>query len=352
MSLSLGSINGFPIEYYLLSFLTALIAVLLSIPFVKNLALKYGCIDAPSARKVHQVPIPRLGGISIFAGTALALGLAWLTGAFNFVAPEMQTDTLTICWGSACFFLIGLLDDLLGLPAIGRLVMQLGIASLVWLAGVRIEFLTIPGLGLTPIEWLSLPITVLWFTGVVNAINWIDGLDGLASGVSGIAAIVSFIICLYTGQPLAALIGLTLSGSLFGFLFYNFNPARIFMGDGGSYFIGFLLAGVGLVKGVTATAIFLPLIILAVPLLDMSVVILARLYRGHSPFVADKRHLHHRLLETGLSHRSVVLVIYALTLWAGSLAIILVGIPSSPMILGGATGLLGFMTWKAWHSIR
>jgi UDP-GlcNAc:undecaprenyl-phosphate GlcNAc-1-phosphate transferase len=344
-----------PAWCYGLAFLTSLSVVLLSIPTVKRIALQWGCIDVPSARKVHQQPIPRIGGISIFAGTIIALLTVLSLGIFHQLSTELSFGVWSVVFGSICFFLIGLTDDLVGLSPISRLLVQFGVSSIVWIADVRIEFVTIPGLGLTQLGWLSLPVTVVWLVGVVNAINWIDGLDGLASGVSGIAATASFMICLYTGQPIAALIVLALSGSLLGFLYYNFNPAQIFMGDGGSYFIGFLLAGVaiiGLVKGATATAIFLPFLVLAVPIVDMSAVIVARLSRGDSPFLADKRHLHHRLLRAGLSHRFTVLVIYTIALWVGSLAITFAGMPNGFVILGGATSLLGYMTWKAWQSAR
>ena len=346
----------FPIDvsllgYYLLAFFVALAVVLVSTPIVRAFALNYGYLDAPSARKVHQQPVARLGGVSICIGTLTAIFGVWLAGVFHLLPPQTLSGLISIILGSFAFFLIGLADDLFGLPAIMRLLIQSAVASGVWLSGVQIEFLTVPGWGLVQLGWLSLPITVIWLTGVVNAINWIDGLDGLASGVAGIAAAASFLICLYTQQFAAALLVVALLGSLLGFLYYNFNPAQIFMGDGGSYFIGFLLAGVGiigLVKGATATAIFLPFLVLAVPLLDMSIVIFSRLSRGSSPFVADKRHLHHRLLRAGLSHRLAVLLIYALALWICSLAIWCVGIPTSPVIVGSATGLLGCIGWRAW----
>jgi UDP-N-acetylmuramyl pentapeptide phosphotransferase/UDP-N-acetylglucosamine-1-phosphate transferase len=349
------SVNSSLFWYYSVTFLIALAVVLLSTPGVRAVALKYGYVDLPSARKVHQQPIARLGGISICIGTLAALIILWLLVWFDWFPANTLTDILAVVLGSIGFFLIGLVDDLYGLSPIIRLFLQSAIAGLTWIAGVQIEFTALPGLGLVQLNWLSLPLTILWLVGVVNAINWIDGLDGLASGVAGIAAAVSFVICLYTGQFAAAMVMVALLGSLLGFLVYNFNPAQIFMGDGGSYFIGFLLAGmgvVGLVKSATATAILLPLLVLAVPLLDMSVVILSRLCKGNSPFIADKRHLHHRLLRTGLSHRHTVLMIYTLSLWGGSLAILFVGIPSSPVILSSATGLLGCMTWRALRSLR
>jgi UDP-GlcNAc:undecaprenyl-phosphate GlcNAc-1-phosphate transferase len=208
-------------------------------------------------------------------------------------------------------------------------------------------------------DWLSLPITVIWLVGMANAINWIDGLDGLAAGVCGIAAVVMLVVCLFMQQPAAALIAAALAGGSLGFLRYNFNPAQIFMGDGGAYFMGFTLAGIGvigLVKGVTTVAItvavVLPYIILAVPILDMSAVILARLRRGKSPFQADKRHLHHRLLQAGLSQRLAVLFIYSLTLWVGSLALAVTGMPSGVGYAIGATVLLSLTSWQVWKTAR
>jgi UDP-N-acetylmuramyl pentapeptide phosphotransferase/UDP-N-acetylglucosamine-1-phosphate transferase len=206
--------------------------------------------------------------------------------------------------------------------------------------------------GIVQLGWLSFPITVIWLAGMVNAINWIDGLDGLAAGVSGIAAVVLLVVSLYMNQPAAALIAAALAGASLGFLRYNFNPAQIFMGDGGSYFMGFTLAAVsiiGLVKIPAVTAVLLPYIILAVPIFDMSAVILARLLMGKSPFTADKRHLHHRLLNAGLSHRWAVLFIYSLTLWVGSLAIAIIGIPSGAVFACCATSLLSYTSWKVWR---
>jgi UDP-GlcNAc:undecaprenyl-phosphate GlcNAc-1-phosphate transferase len=200
-----------------------------------------------------------------------------------------------------------------------------------------------------PVSWI---VTILWLVGMTNAINWIDGLDGLAAGVSGIAATIMLFVCLFADRPAAALIAAALAGGTLGFLRYNFNPAQIFMGDGGSYYLGFTLAAVGivgLIKSSTVTAVLLPYVILAVPIVDMSAVIIDRLRSGNSPFIADKRHLHHRLLSAGLSHRSTVLFIYCLTLWVGSLALAFAGIPSGLAYVIGTTLLLiytGFLCWR------
>lgn len=338
--------------YCLLALVTAGLFVIWTIPLVCTIALKFKKFDAPSARKVHQRPMVRLGGISICLGTLLAWLLVWGLGGFNTFPPEAVAKVAWVMAGGFAFFLIGITDDCINLSAHSRLVLQLGVAGLVWLTGVQIDFITLPGIGLLQLGWLSLPITALWLAGVVNAINWIDGLDGLASGVACIAAVVIFIVCLATGQFAAAIPVLALAGSLLGFLHYNFNPAKLFMGDGGSYFIGFVIAGVsvvGLVKGAAVSALLVPLLVLAVPLLDMVAVIVTRLRHGQSPFTADKRHLHHRLLSIGLSHRFTVLFIYAIALWAGSLAIAIVGIPNSLVLVTSTTALLAGTTWKAWQ---
>ncbi|MCU0524280.1 MAG: undecaprenyl/decaprenyl-phosphate alpha-N-acetylglucosaminyl 1-phosphate transferase [Elainella sp. Prado103] len=341
--------------YHLLAFSIAGLAVLRIVPVVQSVALKQGWVDRPDARKMHHRPIVRTGGVAICVGTFCSLITIWILQGFSNLSIAETTEIWVVLGGSFSFFVIGLADDLLGLAPITRLVMQVGVASYVWWAGVQIEFVTVPTLGIVQLGWLSLPLTVIWLTGVVNAINWMDGLDGLASGVSGIAAITIFVICLFTNQPVAAVLIAALAGSLLGFLYYNFNPAQIFMGDGGSYFIGFMVAGVsviGLVKSAIATAVLLPFVILAVPILDMSAVILTRLWHRRSPFTADNRHLHHRLLQAGLSHRSTVYVIYALAWWTGSFAMAFAGIPNSLAIVASATGLLGCTTWRVWQSIK
>lgn len=341
--------------YHLIAFLVSMTVVLWSTPVVKNIGLKSGQVDRPGERKVHQRPMVRLGGVSIFAGTLSALLIVWWTGGFGFLPPHKEWEIWGVTLGGLAFFLIGLADDLFNLSPIARLLMQSLVAGVAWWVGVRIEFLSVPFDGLVQISWLSLPITVIWLVGMANAINWIDGLDGLAAGVSGIAAVVMLIVTLFMEQPAAALIAAALAGGALGFLRYNFNPAEIFMGDGGAYFMGFTLAGVGvigLVKSTAVTAVLLPYLILAVPIVDMSAVIFSRLRNGKSPFSADKRHLHHRLLRAGLSQRLTVIYIYALTLWVGSLALAFSGIPSGRGYALGATMLLGYTSWQVWRNAR
>ena len=341
--------------YHLIAFLVAAIVVLWSTPVVRTVGLKSCKTDQPGDRKIHKTPMVRLGGVSIFTGTMIGLLIVWWLGGFGWLPPEKEWQICGVAIGGIAFFLIGLADDLYNLPASVRLVLQMAVASAVWWAWVRIDFLNVPGSSLMQLGWLSLPITVVWLVGMANAINWIDGVDGLAAGVSAIAAVVMLIVSLFMEQPAAALIAAAMAGAALGFLRYNFNPAQIFMGDGGAYFMGFTLAGVGvigLVKSTAVTAVLLPYLILAVPIMDMSAVILLRLSDGKSPFTADKRHLHHRLLEAGLSQRLTVLFIYSLTLWAGSLALAFSGIPSGGAYALGATFLLVYTGWQVWRKAK
>ena len=345
--------------YHIIAFLVSTNIVLLTTPLVKDIALKSGRFDRPGERKIHKQPMVRLGGVSIFLGALTALLVVWGLGGFNpnghFLPTDKEFEIWGVTIGGLAFFIIGLADDLYGLSPLFRLLMQTAVACIVWFVGVQIEFLSVPFDGLVHIGWLSLPVTVIWLVGMANAINWIDGVDGLAAGVSGIAAVVMLFVSLFMNQPAAALIAAALAGGALGFLRYNFNPAQIFMGDGGAYYMGFTLAGVGvigLVKATAVTSVVLPYVILAVPILDMSAVIVDRIRRGKSPFAGDNSHLHHRLLNAGLSQRLTVLFIYSLTLWVGSLALVFSGIPSGLIYASGATGLLIYTSWKVWRNKR
>ncbi|MGF1512688.1 MAG: glycosyltransferase family 4 protein [Elainellaceae cyanobacterium] len=340
-----------PQLYHLLAFIISAGVVLVSTPVVKSIGLTSGRVDQPSDRKMHRQPMVRLGGISIFLGGLTALLVVWGLGGFGILPPNKEYEIWGVTVGGLAFFLIGLADDLFDLSPFVRLGIQSLVASAAWYVGVKIAFVDIPTVGITQLPVIvSLLLTVVWLVGMANAINWIDGLDGLAAGVSGIAAVVMLIVSLFMNQPAAALVVASLAGGTLGFLRYNFNPAQIFMGDGGAYYIGFTLAGIGvigLIKSLTTVAVLLPFVILAVPILDMSAVIIDRLRHGKSPFAADNRHLHHRLLNAGLSHRLTVLFIYSLTLWVGSLALAIAKIPSGPVYASAATALLLYTCWKA-----
>jgi UDP-N-acetylmuramyl pentapeptide phosphotransferase/UDP-N-acetylglucosamine-1-phosphate transferase len=291
----------------------------------------------------------RLGGVGIVTGFSLGLAIVWAAGGF----AELPADKDQLIWttlaGCLCFFIIGLADDLFALPPLPRLAGQVLVAMAVWNQGVRIGSIELPfGLiGGDPIVFLPDPLsvlaTVIWLVGITNAINWLDGLDGLAAGVSGIAAVGLLSVSFSLNQPAAGLLAAALAGSCLGFLRHNFNPARIFMGDGGSYFLGFALAAISIVgpaKGLTSVSLLLPLLILSLPLADMSAVIMGRLSEGRSPFYPDRRHLHHRLLRAGFSHRRTVVLIYAFTQWLAALALVVANAEMRFLWLGLATAVL------------
>ena len=340
--------------YYLVAFVTSLVVVLIFTPIVNRVGHMTGYVDQPNERKIHKRPMVRLGGVAIFMGFMVALVTVWILGAFGLPSYEKEWEVWGVVIGALLFFCIGLADDLFSLSPVMRLFLETVAASLAWYWGVKIEFLSLPFVGgLFDLGWFSLPITIFWLVGMANAINFIDGVDGLAAGVAGISAVVMLIVSLFLHQPGAALIAAALAGGSLGFLRYNFNPAQIFMGDGGAYFMGFTLAGlgaIGLVKSVAVTAVLLPYLILAVPLLDMSAVIISRLSQGRSPFSADNRHLHHRLLKAGVSQRMTVLFIYALTLWVGSLALGFSNIPSGWGFAIAATVILLYVSWQIWRT--
>jgi UDP-GlcNAc:undecaprenyl-phosphate GlcNAc-1-phosphate transferase len=297
----------------------------------------------------------RLGGISIFVGNVIALLLVWNLGGFGALERTADWQIWGVTLGGIAFFLIGLADDIFTLPSLFRLGLQFIVATFAWYVGVKINFLDIPWLGIVNLGWFSLPFTTVWLVGMTNAINFMDGLDGLAAGVAGIASVMLLSVSLYMQQPAAALLAAALAGGSLAFLRYNFNPAKIFMGDGGAYFMGFTLAGIsviGLAKSFTTVAILVPFLILAVPIVDTSAVMVDRLRSGQSPFVADKRHLHHRLLQAGLPQRLIVLFIYVLTLWVGSLAMGVAGLPKGWACALGTTLLLGVTSVYVWKRIR
>ncbi len=343
--------------YHLVAFLVAALVVLWSTPIVKKIGLKSGYVDMPDPRKVHKRPMVRLGGVSIFMGSQIALLIVAISGGFGDLPPASAAEVWGVVIGGMLYFLIGLADDLFTLTPWSRLLMQFSVAGMAWGVGVRIEFVTLPfsDLGLIYIGGFSLPLTLLWLVGMANAMNFMDGLDGLAAGISGISAVVMLIVNLFMAQNAVAILAAALAGGALGFLRYNFNPAQIFMGDGGAYFLGFTLAGIGvigLVKTVTTVAVALPFVILAVPIFDTSTVVLNRLRRGKSPFSADKGHLHHRLIDAGLSQRRSVLLIYAIVFWVGSLAIAFAGIPAGNAYALGATLLLCYAIWRAWQRLQ
>jgi|TARA_E500000331_G_scaffold26674_1_gene22787 UDP-N-acetylmuramyl pentapeptide phosphotransferase/UDP-N-acetylglucosamine-1-phosphate transferase len=331
-----------------LSFLLAAGVTMVLVPVVRGLGLRLQLTDQPDPRKQHTAPMVRLGGIAMVAGFGLSLTVIWLLGGFGLLAPARDQLIWSTLAGSLCFFLIGLADDLFDLSPWPRLAGQFAVACVIWSQGVRIGAIDLPwvngsGSAIVLSDSLSLLATVIWLVGITNAINWLDGLDGLAAGVAGIAAVGLISVSFSLHQVAAGFLAAALAGCCLGFLRHNFNPARIFMGDGGSYFLGFTLAAVSIVgpaKGLTTVSLLLPLLILSLPLADMSAVIMGRLREGRSPFHPDRRHLHHRLLRAGFSHRRTVLLIYVFTQWLASLALVVANAEMRFLWLALATAIL------------
>ena len=302
----------------------------------------------------------RLGGVAMVLGFVISLTIVWLLGGFGLLAPERDQLIWSTLAGALCFFLIGLADDLFSLSPWPRLAGQIAISSAIWSQGVRIGAIDLPWLTsadsfITLPDSLSLLATVIWLVGITNAINWLDGLDGLAAGVAGIAAVGLVSVSFSLHQVAAGFLAAALAGCCIGFLRHNFNPARIFMGDGGSYFLGFTLSAVSIVgpaKGLTTVSLLLPLLILSLPLADMSAVIMGRLREGRSPFHPDRRHLHHRLLRAGFSHRRTVLLIYVFTQWLAALALVVANAEMRFLWLALATAILVASVVISWRQLQ
>ena len=281
-------------------------------PLVIRFATWAGAIDRPRARRVHEVATPLWGGIAIFLGVcaSLLVTYAFWGGTLAREIPVLQITGIMLV--ATLIALLGAADDRYELRPLAKLVGQVVCALLVVPFGVRIGGL----FGIPLPGWLGSGLTVLWIVAVVNTINFIDGLDGLAAGVSVIASLTFALMAISQGKPAVAALALAVAGGAAGFLPYNFNPARIFMGDLGSHLLGFLLsvtAVIGVAKIAASVTIFSAMFALAVPILDTAWAVIRRSLSGKPIAVGDKGHLHHRLLDAGLSQRQAVLLIYALS---------------------------------------
>lgn len=299
-------------------YLTLLICFAASIiitPLVKKLAIKIGAVDKPNQRKVHQKIMPRLGGLAIYL--SFIIGLLILRPGGEYFLP--------ILIGSIIIIITGVLDDMIELSAKVKLLGQLAAALVVVLGGVNVDYINIPFMGELNLGPLSIPLTIIWIVGITNAINLIDGLDGLAAGVSSIALITISGMAILKGDMFVVSMGLIVLGSTLGFLIYNFHPAKIFMGDTGALYLGYMIAVLSLLgfKNVTMISLIIPVIILGVPISDTFFAIIRRIVNKQPLSAPDKSHLHHCLLRLGFSHRQTVLLIYALAAMFGLAAVIL-----------------------------
>lgn len=300
--------------YLVVGLLCAYLLAYTLTPPVRVLAFKIGAIDVPlDDRRMHTKPIPRVGGLAIFLGFTLT---TMLFCAYN-------TTLATVWIGGAVIVLLGMLDDIFRLPAWSKLIVQLLVAVFAVWNGITIDHINLGG-QYVMLGAMRYPVTILWIVGLTNAINFIDGLDGLACGISAISSISLTLVLLLSGDIVHAFITGILAASCMGFLPYNANPARIFMGDTGALFLGYAMAVMsvqGVFKLHAVLAFLVPLAIFALPLGDTMFAVLRRICAGKSPFTADRGHLHHRLVDMGFTQKESVKILYAICSMFGLIAV-------------------------------
>ena len=294
---------------YILVFAGALVLAFGATPLARWLAPRVGVMDAPSARKIHHHPVPRMGGVAIYL-TVLIAAIA-LGERYNFA----QFGSILV--GATGVSFMGLIDDRWGLRPLVKLIGQALAGLLLYVSGIRI--------GLFDSEWLNLVVTVFWVGYITNAVNFLDNMDGLAGGIAGIAAIYFALMCSFSGQYLVGALAVAVLGACIGFLFYNLNPASIFMGDSGSLFLGFTLAAIGIKlrfpDNVQFVTWMVPVLVLGLPIFDTTLVIISRLRRGLNPATTPgKDHTSHRLVAAGMTKREAVLTLYVVSFLLGLVA--------------------------------
>lgn len=329
---------------YYIPFFIALIMTYLLTPLAKRIAYKIGAIDVPKdGRRVHTKPMPKLGGLAIYLSTMITI-----TGAVLLDKIPFDKSLVAIMLGGTVIVVVGIIDDIKPISAKFKFVAQIVVAIILVMGNVTISFVENPFIqGFSPIhlDILAIPATIFWVVGITNTVNLIDGLDGLAAGVGGIASLSMFFVAsnLIIQYPIYAsiygvvmIMSAVLAGASFGFLPHNFNPARIFMGDTGSLFLGYMLSVIsitGVMKRVTIVSVILPILILGLPIFDTTFAIIRRVMNKRPISEADKGHLHHRLLERGLTHKQTVLTLYVICIALGSLAVILTGVDTETTMI-------------------
>ena len=338
------------IWYVLLALLVAAIISCLATPLVKMLSVKYGAVDVPKdGRRMHDHPIPRMGGLAIFFGFMASMLL------FVPLGPDKQGMLV----GAVIIVILGVLDDKYSLPAMPKFLVQVVAALIAVLAGNRIEVLSNPNIFSEDpwweLGWLSFPVTVIWIVAITNAVNLIDGLDGLACGVSTISAATMLVIALMMVSELdseldVAVMMAALAGACIGFLPYNFNPAKIFMGDTGATFLGFIMATVsveGMFKMYGLISFVAPFLILGLPIFDVCFAVIRRVSHGQSPMHPDRGHVHHRLIDMGFSQKQAVGVLYVISAILGLSAVVLTATNAvRAMVFLLAMGVTVAVAWR------
>ena len=316
------------------AFLIAIIVSIIVTPAVIRFAAATGAMDKPDARKVHKKPIPRIGGLGIYAAFMVSI---IITAIMTDIEGESLKEIIGLIISGSFIVFVGIVDDYKNLPAKTKLLGQIIAAViLVLIFDVRIDFITDPFGDYIYLEWFAIPVTLFWLVGLTNTVNLIDGLDGLAAGVSAIAAITIMLVALEQNFLLVAILTAAIAGAAGGFLFYNSHPARIFMGDTGSMFLGFMLAGIsviGAVKSTATIALVVPILALGVPILDTTFAIIRRFLGGRPIFQPDKGHLHHRLLSIGFTQRQAVFLMYVISAMLGMSAVALTEVSRQIAIL-------------------
>ena len=319
---------------YIMAFLVAVGMSLILTPGVIVLARKTGALDAPDSRKVHKRPIPRIGGVGIYLSFMIAI---CSVVSMVHLPSDVSYEMVGLLLSGTLIVIVGVIDDYKNLSAKIKLLGQiLAACVLVLVFDVRIDFITDPFGDYLYLEYLAVPATIFWIVGLTNTVNLIDGLDGLAAGVSTIACVTICLVALEQNIILIAVLTAALAGAACGFLYYNFNPARIFMGDSGSMFLGFMLAGIsviGAVKCAATIALIVPILALGLPILDTTFAIIRR-YRGGAPiFKPDRGHLHHRLLDMGFTQRQAVLLMYVVSALLGLSAVVLTEVNTTVAVI-------------------
>ena len=301
------------------SLVVAFIAAILLTPLVKRLAFRLGAVDAPNYRKVHARIMPRLGGLAIYC--AFIIGFFFL----KFMTGFKSEYAYAILIAATIIVITGIIDDMREISAKAKLLGQVIAACIVVFGGgIQMNFINLPFDGILNFGWLGIPLTIIWIVGVTNAVNLIDGLDGLAAGVSTIALATLAVMAMIMGNGIVIAMASILAAATIGFLVFNFHPAKIFMGDTGALFLGFMISVLALLgfKNVAFISFIIPIIILGVPISDTFFAIVRRLRQKKKWSDPDKSHLHHRLLDLGFSHRQTVLLIYAIAAVFGVVAIV------------------------------
>ena len=333
---------------HLAIFLVSLFASVLLTPLARRLALGLGAVGAPGGRNVHARGLPRLGGLAIAVGWSISvLAMLQVEGFSGITLGHQALQLLGMVGGGLALCVVGAVDDVRGLRAAHKLLAQVAVATFAYACGFHIDAVRLPVIGTLEMGVFALPVSVIWIVGITNAVNLIDGLDGLAAGVGFFGALTSCVVAYISGNAFVALLSSGLMGVLAGFLFFNFNPARIFMGDSGSYFLGFVLATLSLAgslqqKASTAVSLLVPMIALGLPIFDTLFTMLRRFLERRSMFSPDRGHIHHRLLDLGLTHRRAVIVLYGVCVvfTASAIAISLGRVWESGLALLAASAVL------------